>query len=164
MKPTTITVPSFDPHRYAGRWYEIARLRFKWEEGCTDATADYAWDDETKQLKIVNTCLREIRPGVLAVVYSRMGRAHIPDPRQPGKLAIRFDDGGPADPPGSYWIHWSDYDDFSFVGGRGGEEPHLWVLSRKPKITLAEAQWVVQSVKTLGYPSHLLLANPNVVI
>jgi len=165
MKPTTLTIPRFEPERYIGRWYEIARLPFKWEQGCTHATADYSWDNKTQKMTIVNTCLKEIRPGVLSVVYGRTGHAHIIDPRQPGKLEVKFDDGRPADPPGAYWIHWTDYDDFSFVGGKGASgELHLWVLSRKPQITLAESKWILSSATTLGYPSRLLIADPNVIV
>ena len=40
----------FEPERYLGRWYEIARYPVRFEEGCTATTAEYGpIDAETDQ-------------------------------------------------------------------------------------------------------------------
>ena len=39
-------VKPFDVKRYVGKWYEIARLDFKYEQGLNNVTADYSLKDD----------------------------------------------------------------------------------------------------------------------
>jgi apolipoprotein D and lipocalin family protein len=39
---TIASAAAFDPVRYAGRWYEIARFPVPFQAGCTDTVADYS--------------------------------------------------------------------------------------------------------------------------
>src|ERR671920_1933924 len=49
-------VPSVDLPRYAGLWYEVARLPNRFEEKCAgDVTAEYT-PKGTDRLKVVNRC------------------------------------------------------------------------------------------------------------
>lgn len=150
------TIKEFDPLAYAGLWYEIARYPFKWERGCTGATAEYFVTPSG--LVVKNTCYSEQSS------YVRTGRARTPDMLNPGQLLVRFDEsrGIPADPEGDYWIHWTDYVGIAIVGGRNRE--HLWILSRRPAITRQESRLILEIVSLLGYDSKRLLARAvNVV-
>lgn len=46
-------VTPFDINRYLGRWYEIARLDFKWEKNLTKTTAHYSLNKDGS-VKVVN--------------------------------------------------------------------------------------------------------------
>lgn len=41
----TSAVKPFDVKRYTGKWYEIARMDFKYEKGLNNVTANYSLDD-----------------------------------------------------------------------------------------------------------------------
>ena len=45
----------FQPERYLGRWYEIARYPVSFEEGCTATTAEYSGIDG-QTISVLNTC------------------------------------------------------------------------------------------------------------
>ncbi|NNF90605.1 MAG: lipocalin, partial [Boseongicola sp.] len=47
----------FDPSRYLGTWYEIARFPVSFQKGCSDVRAIYG-DDGAGGLTVRNTCLR----------------------------------------------------------------------------------------------------------
>ncbi len=46
-------VKPFDKAKYLGKWYEIARLDFKFEEGLNNTTANYSLNDNGT-IKVVN--------------------------------------------------------------------------------------------------------------
>ena len=52
------TVDQVDLQRYAGTWYEIARLPQWFQRGCYDSTATYSLNDDDT-VKVVNRCQRE---------------------------------------------------------------------------------------------------------
>ena len=41
-KPPLRVVPEVDLNRYAGQWYEIARLPNRFQKGCIGSTAEYS--------------------------------------------------------------------------------------------------------------------------
>ena len=148
------TQKNFDVKRYLGKWYEIAKYKFKWEIGCAFSMAEYSWNDGI--LNVKNTCLDENRKPL----YSRSAIA-VPNANDPSKLKIDFNDGLPSDPVGNYWVHWTDYDNYSIVGGP--EKKFLWILSRTPEISAEEALMLLNKVSTFGYDSEKLVANPKVL-
>ena len=48
-----IAVKSFEKEKYLGKWYEIARLDFKYERGLNNTTAEYSLNDDGS-IKVVN--------------------------------------------------------------------------------------------------------------
>lgn len=46
-------VTGFDPERYLGTWYEIARLDHSFEEGLSQVTAEYTLNEDGS-VKVVN--------------------------------------------------------------------------------------------------------------
>ena len=67
----------------------------------------------------------------------------------------------PADPKGSYWIHWTDYDNYSIVGSPS--KRFLWLLSRKNTIKASEVEPILKVIRGFGYETDKLLANPKTV-
>ena len=125
-------VPSVDPERYAGRWYEIARLPNRFQTKCAgDVTADYAVRGGGG-FDVLNRCRRA--DGRTA---EAKGRARAADARGPNsKLKVRF---APAYLSFLPFV-WGDYQiidlapDYSHaVVGEPGRK-YLWVLSRTPRM------------------------------
>ena len=117
----------FQPERYLGRWYEIARYPVSFEQGCTATTADYGRiGAETISLR--NTCRQGAPDGP---VESIAGTARIV---APGELEVRFS--GVPFVAADYWVLWVDADyETAVVGvpsGRAG-----WILARTPTISPA---------------------------
>lgn len=136
----------FQPERYLGRWYEIARYPVSFEEGCTATTADYGRiDDET--ISVLNTC-REGAPD--GPVEQIAGTAEIV---APGELKVRFD--GVPFVAADYWVLWVDDDyETAVVGvpsGRAG-----WILARSPAIDAARRAEAEAALVRNGYdPARL---------
>ena len=85
-KPPLDVVPSVDLTRYAGKWYEIARLPNRFQRGCADnVTATYTLRPDGK-ITVLNEC-REAdgRP------KAAKGTARVADARGPNtKLKVTF--------------------------------------------------------------------------
>lgn len=113
----------FDPARYAGLWYEVARYPVPFEAGCVGVTAAYAPRDDGL-LSVLNTC----RDAEGAVKSTIAGTAEIVGP---GRLKVRF-----ASVPfvaADYWVLWVDADyKTAVVGAPNGRSG--WILNRSPAI------------------------------
>src|SRR5262249_13419044 len=79
-----VTVPHVDLDRYAGLWYEVARLSQAAESACeSDVTALYEVAGD--EIRIVNRCRR--RDGRLKTAS---GRARVVDSRTNARLQVSF--------------------------------------------------------------------------
>ena len=132
------TQKDFNVTRYLGKWYDVAHKEFKWQKGCAFSSAEYSWDSIKKLMVVKNNCLNPNRE----IIYSRSGEARIPNMNDKSKLKIKFTDGLPSDPEGDYFVHWTDYDNYSIVGGGG----FLWILSRSPQIPRRRSNVVRKSI------------------
>ena len=47
-------VKSFDKARYLGKWYEIARMDFRFERNLNNTTANYSLNADGKSIKVLN--------------------------------------------------------------------------------------------------------------
>ena len=143
---------NFDPTRYDGKWYEVARYpTLFWEQDCETAEANYVWDNKNSQLLVENVCIDKN----LNVKRKRTGRAKLTDPNDKSKLMLKFTDGLPAGPESPYWVIRTDYDNYSIVS-----EPtkmFLWVLTRKPTIQKNDVNVIKNTVDKLGYKSGKLV-------
>ncbi len=123
----------FDPERYAGTWYEVARFPTPFQSGCTNTSAEYRVVSDT-ELSVRNSCLRN---GTQSVIE---GRAKVSGP---GRLKVRLE-GVPV--AADYWVLWVDEGYRTAVvgtpSGRAG-----WILNRDPAIPsdrLAAAEEVLR--------------------
>src|SRR5512141_2853773 len=123
-------VPAVDLARYAGRWYEVARLPHSFEAKYTgETTADYELLPNG-QMRVVNEC--RLADGTRTRAE---GRARLADRKGPtSKLKVRF---APAFLSFLSAVWGDDWvlalsDDYSpaLVGEPGRR--YLWVLSRTP--------------------------------
>jgi len=140
-------VPAVNLDRYAGRWYEIARLPNRFEKDCEGVTADYARRADGL-IKVVNTCRKGAPNGK---IKAATGRARVVDPETNARLEVSFF--GPF--WGDYWIIdlAEDYSR-SIVGEPSGR--YLWILSRTPTLSDASLADALAVIEAKGYDASAL--------
>ena len=138
-----------DLGRYAGRWYEIARLPNRFQERCAgDVAATYTLRPDGR-VAVVNEC-RE-KDGRIARAEGVARRADAKGPAS--RLKVRF---APAWLSflgavwGDYWIVELDRDYRYAVVGAPSRK-YLWILSRRPKLDDATYDSLVTSAARLGF-------------
>lgn len=119
------TVPVLDITKYAGIWYEIARLPNSFERKLECVTATYSLRDDGK-IKVVNK-------GHLisnhAEVKEITGVAWVPDKKAPAKLKVSF-----FRPfAGKYWVLDLN-DDYTCAMVGDPSRKYFWILSKKRTI------------------------------
>lgn len=126
----------FEPERYLGTWYEVARYPVPFEAGCVGVTATYGLREDGL-LSVLNICRNAD-----GSERSRIeGTAEIVGP---GRLKVRF----PSVPfvAADYWVLWTDADyRTAVVGAPNGRSG--WILNREPTIPadrLAAARDILQ--------------------
>ncbi|WP_322891519.1 MULTISPECIES: lipocalin family protein [unclassified Yoonia] len=113
----------FEPARFLGTWYEVARYPVPFEAGCVGVTAEYGALPDGR-ISVRNTC-RNPDGSVRSVIEGSAGIVG------PGRLKVSF----PSLPFGEadLWVLWADETYRTVVlgapDGRSG-----WILNRDPVI------------------------------
>lgn len=141
-------VPSVDLNRYAGRWYEVARLPFRFEKNCvSDVTAQYALRPDGT-VEVLNSCKQ-----IDGKVKESKGTAKPADKKGPNsKLKVTFF--WPF--AGDYWI--LDLDpqyQWSLVGAPNRK--YLWILSRSTNLDAKIYEQIGEKAKSLGFDTTQLI-------
>ena len=142
-------VPSVDLPRYAGVWYEVARLPNRFQEKCAgDVTAEYALKG-TDRFKVVNRCRRQD-----GKVTEAVGEAKLADKKAPNsRLKVRFAPAFLSFLP----MVWGDYQiielapDYSYAVVGGPDREYLWILSRTPQLDEATYQRLTEAARSQGF-------------
>ncbi len=145
------TIDGFNPKRYTGKWWELAKYETV-EYKCVRAYANYTLNKDGTSINVTNTCILEDNSE-----YKIYGIAKI-NPYCSGKLVLSLA-GSPLE---SYWIHWTDYERYSIVGGPSGK--YLWILSREKQIPSSDIPWLLKLVEMYGYDTTNIMANPLSVL
>lgn len=133
------TVPSVDLPRYAGLWYEIARLPIRQEDrDATDVTAQYTLQGDGK-VRVVNRCINgEGEP------EEAEGEA-TPIDESNARLEVSFLPAALRWMPfarGDYWILRLDADYATALVGTP-DRRYLWLLSRQPVMDeMGKREWL----------------------
>ena len=129
-KPLDV-VPQVDLERYAGTWFEIARLPNRFEEDCArDITATYTPRPDGR-ITVVNRCVEKD-----GSVNEAEGVARRVEGKPPSVLEVRFAPGWLSFLP----MVWGDYQiidlapDYSHAIVGSPDRKYLWLLSRDPKM------------------------------
>jgi apolipoprotein D and lipocalin family protein len=143
------TVASVDLVRYAGTWYEMARLPMWFQRHCIDSKAVYTVRPDGK-IGVHNECVTDT--GGLDQVD---GVATVVDTNTKARLAVTFDNFfarlvGPSR-EGNYWIIDLDPDYQTALVGTP-DRRYLWILSRSPHLDEATYQRLVDTAQQLGFP------------
>jgi apolipoprotein D and lipocalin family protein len=151
------TVSNVVLDRYAGRWYEVARLPMWFERKCIgDVSATYTVRAD-QRIDVLNRCRTETG------VISAQGIAEIPDPAYPGQLRVRFAPDWLSWLPvvwGDYWI--IDLDpQYRWVLVGAPSRDYLWILSRTPRLDVQVVTALKQKAATLGFSVDTMIAVEN---
>lgn len=155
------TQVNFNLNRYLGFWYQLARIPFKWDAGCYEATAQY-YKTPDGVIHLTNTCIKEN-----GTSYDRLGLIRNPDSNQCGKLEIKFTDGLPSDTDQSpdfwapYWVHWTDYSNFAIVGGP--TKQFMWLLARRSTISKVDLKRLRDHIEKFGYDLSQIIINTDLI-
>ncbi|HET9646483.1 MAG TPA: lipocalin family protein, partial [Burkholderiaceae bacterium] len=152
------TVERFEPDRFAGHWYEIARLPTRHERKCVrDATAEYSLDAQGV-LRVTNRCVRA--DGQLDEAKGVLRTANR---RRPGELEVSFAPAMLQWWPGS----WSDFhvihvdDDYRLALVGTPDRDYLWVLSRDKLLPAADFESLKALAQRYGFDTSRLMATPR---
>jgi apolipoprotein D and lipocalin family protein len=131
--------------KYLGKWYEVAHLPFRFEDGCTDITATYGLNKDGT-VSVLNECLKD------GTLKQSKGKAKIVDKTTKAKLKVTFF--WPF--YGDYWIInlGKDYD-YSVVGTPNRK--YLWILNRTQHMDDALYSQLIEFVKSKGFDVDKLI-------
>ncbi|OON66952.1 lipocalin family protein [Hymenobacter sp. CRA2] len=140
--PELDTVSHVDLRRYAGLWYEIARLPQRFEKRCTHVTAEYRPMADGK-IEVHNTCHKD---SVNAPAKKVRGVARVVDAETNAKLKVQFQ--WPFE--GDYWILVLD-EDYRFALVGTPDRTGLWVLSRTPHLGYPTLRNLIEMAAQKGF-------------
>ena len=136
---TLDVVPHVELSKYLGKWYEIAHLPAKFQEGCNETTATYTLLDKGA-ISVLNECKKNGK------VKLARGKAKVVDKNTNAKLKVTF-----------FWPFYGDYwiikvgneYDYAVVGTPNRK--YLWILSRTPKMDGDLFSQLIDFVKAKGF-------------
>jgi len=138
------TVHHVDLKKYAGIWYEIARLPNSFEKKCQCVEANYTI--ENGYIGVTNTCLKNKK------YQSVQGKAWPVKDSNQSKLKVQFF--WPF--KGNYWIIYLDeYYQYAIVG-----EPrrkYLWILARQRTISEDKLKKLISIAKQANFDVKKLI-------
>jgi apolipoprotein D and lipocalin family protein len=115
-------VPHVELEKYLGKWYEIAHLPARFQEGCSDTTATYTLSKDDS-ISVLNECKRNGK------VKQAKGKAKVVDKDSGAKLKVTF-----------FWPFYGDYwiiklgKDYDYAVVGTPNRKYLWILSRTPRM------------------------------
>ena len=141
-------VTPFDAKRFAGTWYEIARLDHGYEKGMNHVTADYSLRDDGG-FQVVNKAFNT-KTGKWEASEAK---AYFIDSPDVGRLKVAFS--GPF--YGSYNIIDLDQANYSWAMVTGPSTQFLWILSRDRTLDNETMKRLVQKAIGMGFKLEKLV-------
>jgi apolipoprotein D and lipocalin family protein len=142
-------VPSIDLSRYAGQWYEIARLPNRFQKQCTgDVTANYALRSDGR-IDVVNRCRKNSGDVTQAKGIARRASQK----KANSILKVRFAPSYLSFLP----FVWGDYqvialaEDYSYAVVGTPDRKYLWILSRSPYLDEKIYQQLLNRAQEQGF-------------
>lgn len=146
--PEGITpVNNFDINRYAGKWYEVARLDHSFERGLEQVSAEYSMRSDGG-VKVINRGF-----DLDSNEWNEAeGKAYFVEGQDIGHLKVSFF--GPF--YGSYIVFELDEDEqHAFV--TSSDRSYLWFLSRTKEIDDTLKQHFLETVTALGFDAKSII-------
>lgn len=140
-------VQNFEKEKYLGKWYEIARLDFKYEKGLNNTTAEYSLKDNG-MIKVDNK----------GYDYKKeeweqsIGKAKFVGDENEAMLKVSFF--GPF--YAGYNVLAIDKD-YKYALVTGESLDYLWILSREKSIPAEIKEDYLQKAKDIGYKTEDLI-------
>jgi apolipoprotein D and lipocalin family protein len=142
-------VDHVDVQRYIGKWFEIARLPFKYQEGCNCTTAEYSIID-SETVRVINTCRKDSSKGK---IDQATGKAFVVEGSNNAKLRVQFF--WPF--RGDYWIIDLDKENYTYAVVGTPSRKNLWILCRTPKMDELLFNALVDKCKVKGFDISKLI-------
>ena len=142
-----VAVKPFDAGKYLGKWYEIARMDFRFERGLNNTTANYSMNEDGS--------IRVENRGYLASKKQwkqAVGKAKWVGASDEARLKVSFF--GPF--YGGYNVIALD-DQYQYALVAGNNLDYLWILSRKTTIPETTRQAYLQLAQSLGFDTAALI-------
>lgn len=142
------TVSHVEIEKYMGKWYEIATIPQRFQEGCHCTIAEYSLMDG-KYVKVINSCRKDSVNGPAAQIE---GKAFVTPHSNNSKLKVQFF--WPF--KGKYWII-DLAEDYSYAVVGHPNRKYLWILSRTPRMDEHTYQQIIEKLKNQEYNTDLLV-------
>ena len=136
---TLEVVPHVDLEKYLGKWFEIAHLPARFQEGCSETTATYALS-KNGSISVLNECRRKGK------VTQAKGKAKVVDKTTGAKLKVTF-----------FWPFYGDYwiiklgNDYDYAVVGTPNRKYLWILNRTPQMDDKLFSQLIEFVKSKGF-------------
>ena len=138
-------VPHVELEKYLGKWYEIAHLPAKFQEGCDETTATYTLLKDGS-ISVLNQSIKDGK------MKQAKGKAKVVDKDSNAKLKVTF-----------FWPFYGDYwiiklgnnYDYSVVGTPNRK--YLWILSRTPQMDDKLYSQLIEYAKSKGFEVSKLI-------
>lgn len=144
--PPLDVVKKVDIDRYLGKWYEIARLPFSQQEGCSCTTAEYELIDSTT-IRVINKCIKE------GELDDATGKAFVVEGSNNAKLRVQFF--WPF--RGDYWVIELDEDNYQYAIVGTPSRKYMWILSRTPRMDEEIYNSLIQKANNKGFDISKLI-------
>jgi len=140
-------VPFVDLGRYAGRWYEIARLPNSFQKKCAGGvTATYELRPDGK-VTVINECRK-----ASGEITRAKGTAKVADKQSNAKLKVTF-----------FWPFYGDYwildlgSNYEYAVVGDSKRKYLWILSRTPQIDDPLYQRLLAKMANQGFDTSRMV-------
>lgn len=141
-------VTGFEPERYLGKWYEIARLDHKFERGLEAVTAEYT-ERPDGSIRVLN---RGYDPAKERWKEAK-GVARFLGDRTVGSLKVSFF--GPF--YGGYHVIALDKEDYQYAMVSGPSREYLWILARDPSLPAETLASLLSQADHDGFATNALV-------
>lgn len=141
-------VTGFEPARYMGKWYEIARLDHRFERHMTNVSAVYT-EDEKGRIVVVNRGYHENEKEWKQIA----GKARFIENENIGSLKVSFF--GPF--YGGYHIIALDRRNYQYAMVCGPKRSYLWILSRTKSLDRQILADLVSQAGKWGFETESLI-------
>lgn len=138
-KPTV--VPSVDLTRYAGRWYEIARLPNRFQKKCAGGVAATYELRSDGKMNVINECRK-----ASGEITRATGTAKVAEKTSNAKLKVTF-----------FWPFYGDYwildlgSNYEYAVVGEPKRRYLWILSRTPEMDPELYKELLEKAKQQGF-------------
>jgi apolipoprotein D and lipocalin family protein len=144
--PPVTAVAAVDLGRYAGLWYEVARIPNRFQKQCVGrTTAEYTLREDGR-LDVINSCRKND-----GSVDQAEGLAKIEDPATNAKLKVSFFSLLGWRPAwGDYWVVGLD-PDYRWAAIGTPDRKYGWILARTPGLTEETLEEIFSIFQRNGY-------------
>ena len=138
-------VPHVELEKYLGKWYEIAHLPAKFQEGCNETTATYTLSKDGS-ISVLNQSTKNGK------MKQAKGKAKVVDKNSNAKLKVTF-----------FWPFYGDYwiiklgNDYDYAVVGTPNHKYLWILNRTPQMDDKLYSQLIEYVKSKGFDVNKLI-------